>query len=187
MSGSRIILPIPKLLNLIGVRADANIITLSAKNLSPLPDMRQAIRQAPLPVHKERWPTCPGRQYRSPFTCVSEGSSAKRRPATGRSSRSVYPGRAAQLRPTNTKGFTNGSRTSPSPTWRGTLATDVSGFAANLTPAISNALLTARFGSNTTLDALRRQYLAREASVRLDKQLRIGIARIRHHDEPFEP
>ena len=64
------------------------------ENLSPLPDMRQAMRQAPLPVHKERWPTCPGRQYRSPFTCVPEGSSAKRRPATGRSSRSVYPGRS---------------------------------------------------------------------------------------------
>jgi hypothetical protein len=57
VSGSHIILPISKLLNLIGVRANANIITLSAKNLSRLPDMREAMRQDPLPVHKERWPT----------------------------------------------------------------------------------------------------------------------------------
>ena len=56
MSDSRTVLPGPKLLDLIDIRADANLITLCRENLGPyssLPRMREAIRQDPLPVHED--------------------------------------------------------------------------------------------------------------------------------------
>jgi Transposase len=57
MSESRTVLPVPKLLNLIGVSADTEAITLSAKTSattdSSLSGVRKAIRKSPLPVYED--------------------------------------------------------------------------------------------------------------------------------------
>jgi len=93
VSESRTVLPAPKLLNLIGIRATENAITLVAQTSS---------RVARCPVCRKRSARVHSRYARTltdlplqgvpviPFACASEGSSAMRGPAVGRSSRSVY-------------------------------------------------------------------------------------------------
>ena len=80
MSDSHTVLPTTKLLNLIGVRADANSITLSAKTSARTVRCPICVKRSGR-IHSRytrRWPTCPGRECQSPFTCASVGSSAAR-------------------------------------------------------------------------------------------------------------
>ena len=109
--------PPPELLNLVGVRADENAITLAARTSSRVARCPVCGKRDPAgstPATRGHWRTCPGRVPRLRCPCPSEGSSATRPPAGERSSRSV-----CLVSPHITlgvhSGWRAGSRTSPSP------------------------------------------------------------------------
>ena len=79
MPDSRTVLPAPKLLDLLGIRADANVITLFAKTSATTQLVAPRARSNPtgsILGTRGRWLTCPGKESLSPFVCASEGSSA---------------------------------------------------------------------------------------------------------------
>jgi hypothetical protein len=84
MPDSRTVLPAPNLLDLIGIRADANVI-LFAK---PRPVLLVALRAASDPEEstpdtRGSWLICPGKESLLSFVCTPEGSSATKGTATG--------------------------------------------------------------------------------------------------------
>ncbi len=84
ISDSRTVLPAPKLLDLIGIRADANITSSSLceslGQYSSLPSsVREAIRKDPLPVHEDALTDLPWQGVPVILsTSIPEGSSATR-------------------------------------------------------------------------------------------------------------
>jgi hypothetical protein len=81
----RTVLPAPNLLDLIGIRADANVIILFAK---PRPVQLVALRAASDPEEtppdtRGSWLTYPGKESPLSFVCTPQGSSATKGTATG--------------------------------------------------------------------------------------------------------
>ena len=117
MSDSRTVLPDPKMLNLIGVSADVEVITLTAETASPkagCPVCGKLSRRVHSPYTRTLadlpWQGVPVTQ----FLCTSEGSSVTEPLARERSSPSAF----RVSRPTTLaepSGWRAGSRTSLSP------------------------------------------------------------------------
>jgi hypothetical protein len=94
MPDARTVLSSPKLLDLIGIRATENAITLAARTSSRVARCPACGRRsARVHSHYTRMlaDLCPGRASLTPFACASEGSSAIRRLATERSLLSPCP------------------------------------------------------------------------------------------------
>lgn len=85
MPDFRTVLPAPNLLDLIGIRADANVIILFAK---PRPVRLVALGAASDAEEstldtRGSWLICPGKESLLSFVCTPEGSSATKGTATG--------------------------------------------------------------------------------------------------------
>ena len=72
MSDARTVLPAPKLLDLLGVRATENAIILAARTPPGWLVAPCAARDRPgsTPISRGRWRICPGRECLSPFACT---------------------------------------------------------------------------------------------------------------------
>jgi zinc-finger of transposase IS204/IS1001/IS1096/IS1165 len=151
MTDSRTVLPAPKLLNLTSVRAEESAITLCAQTSSSAAQCPTCGKRSAR-VHSRYMRTLADLPWQgvpvSAFTCASEGSSARRFHARGRSSRNVCP---VSLHPTlaGPSASRAGSRTSPSPSEekRVLASSKISGSWFQETPCCT---ISARCSSGTT-------------------------------------
>jgi hypothetical protein len=94
MSDSRTVLPASKVLNLISVSAEAQVITLTAQTSSPkalaLP-YAESYPDESTRATQELSLICPGRESQLHCRCVYEDSSATREPANGQYSQNRCP------------------------------------------------------------------------------------------------